>query len=89
MRKFAGAGELLEAGCDCATCRAGWTKGSLRAMWRSGMRKKRQYYNLASIHNLRFIVRLTEEIREAMRKDEFQQYKKDFLRKYYGSVTEV
>ncbi len=90
LRKFAGAGELLEAGCDCATCRAGWTKGSLRAMWRSGdAEKKRQYYNLASIHNLRFIVRLTEEIREAMRKDEFQQYKKDFLRKYYGSVTEV
>lgn len=90
LRKFAGAGELLEAGCDCATCRAGWTKGSLRAMWRSGdAEKKRQYYNLASIHNLRFIVRLTEEIREAMRKDEFQQYKKDFLRRYYGSVTEV
>ncbi len=90
LRKFAGAGELLEAGCDCATCRAGWTKGSLRAMWRSGdAEKKRQYYNLASIHNLRFIVRLTEEIREAMRKDEFQQYKKDFLRRYYGSVTEA
>lgn len=90
LRKFAGAGELLEAGCDCATCRAGWTKGSLRAMWRSGdAEKKRQYYNLASIHNLRFIVRLTEEIREAMRNDEFQQYKKDFLRRYYGSVTEV
>lgn len=90
LRKFAGAGELLEAGCDCATCRAGWTKGSLRAMWRSGdVEKKRQYYNLASIHNLRFIVRLTEEIREAMRKDEFQQYKKDFLRRYYGSVTEA
>lgn len=90
LRKFAGAGELLEAGCDCATCRAGWTKGSLRAMWRSGdAEKKRQYYNLASIHNLRFIVRLTEEIREAMRRDEFQQYKKDFLRRYYGSVTEA
>lgn len=90
LRKFAGAGELLEAECDCATCRAGWTKGSLRAMWRSGdAEKKRQYYNLASIHNLRFIVRLTEEIREAMRRDEFQQYKKDFLRRYYGSVTEV
>lgn len=90
LRKFAGAGELLEAECDCATCRAGWTKGSLRAMWRSGdAEKKRQYYNLASIHNLRFIVRLTEEIREAMRNDEFQQYKKDFLRRYYGSVTEA
>lgn len=90
LRKFAGAGELLEAECDCATCRAGWTKGSLRAMWRSGdAEKKRQYYNLASIHNLRFIVRLTEEIREAMRRDEFQQYKKDFLRRYYGSVTEA
>lgn len=88
LRKFAGAGEPLEIGCDCATCRAGWTKGGLRAMWRSGDdEKKRQYYNLASIHNLRFIVRLTEEVREAMRKNEFQQYKKDFLRRYYGLAS--
>lgn len=85
LRKFAEAGELLDTGCDCATCRAGWTRGSLRALWRSGDdEKKRQYYNLASIHNLRFIVRLTEEIRAAMLGDYFEEYREKFLREYYN-----
>lgn len=83
LRKFADAGELLDEDCDCATCRAGWTRGSLRAMWRSGdPEQKAKYYNLASIHNLRFIVRLTEEIRKAILEDNFQDYKRDFLAKY-------
>lgn len=85
LRKFADAGELLDAGCDCPTCRAGWTRGSLRALWRSGeAEKKRKYYSLASAHNLRFIVRLTEEIRQAMQNDAFEEYKRDFLSQYYG-----
>ncbi len=84
LRKFADAGETLDQSCDCATCKAGWTRGSLRAMWRSGdAEKKAKYYNLASIHNLRFIVRLTEEIRKAMLGDYFDEYRREFLAKYY------
>ena len=84
LRKYTNAGELLDRDCDCATCRAGWTRGSLRALWRSGdVEKKAKYYNLASIHNLRFIVRLTEEIRAAILGDYFAEYKRDFLQKYY------
>ncbi len=87
LRKYTDAGESLDHGCDCATCQAGWTRGSLRAMWRSGdPEKKARYYNLASIHNLRFIVRLTEEIREAMLGDYFAEYKRDFLAKYYTNA---
>lgn len=85
LRKFAGAGEPLDKDCDCPTCQAGWTRGSLRALWRSGdAAKKQKYYNLASAHNLRFIVRLTEEIREAMVAGNFFEYKKAFLTRYYG-----
>lgn len=85
LRKFAGAGELLEEGCDCPTCRAGWTRGSLRALWRSGdVEKKAQYNRLASMHNLRFIVRLTEEVRAAILGDYFYEYRRDFLAKYQG-----
>lgn len=40
LRKFADAGEPLDEDCDCATCRAGWTRGSLRALWRSGDTEK-------------------------------------------------
>lgn len=84
LRKFANVSATLDPGCDCATCRAGWTLGSLRAMWRSGdPDKKCQYYRLASTHNLRFIVRLTEEIRAAMLEDSFDRYRRDFLRRYY------
>ncbi len=85
LRKFANSGAVLDPGCDCTTCRAGWTRGGLRALWRSGeLEKKQKYYNLASAHNLRFIVRLTEEIRVAMLEDYFEEYKRDFLAKYYS-----
>lgn len=85
LRKFAGSEEKLDVECDCATCREGWTRGALRALWRSGdTEKKQKYYNLASVHNLRFIVRLTEEIRQAMLDDKFFQYKEAFLRRYYS-----
>ena len=83
LRKFADSDEPLDHGCDCATCMAGWTRGKLRALWRSGdIEKKQQYYNLASVHNLRFIVRLTEEIRQAMFEDRFYEFKDKFLGRY-------
>ena len=87
LRKFMDSSEPLDFGCDCATCRAGWTRGQLRALWRSGdIEKKRQFYNLASIHNVRFIVRLTEEIRKAMLEDRFYEFRKEFFESYYGII---
>ncbi len=84
LRKFRDSGQVLDPGCDCTTCKAGWTLGSLRALWRSGdLDKKRQFYNLASIHNLRFTVRLTENIRKAILEDRFKEFKQDFLQAYY------
>lgn len=83
LRKFADSSEPLDFGCDCETCRAGWTRGQLRALWKSGdVEKKRQYYNLASIHNVRFIVRLTEEIRKAILEERFFEFRDEFLKKY-------
>lgn len=83
LRKFMDSPELLDEGCDCATCRAGWTRGGLRALWKSGdLAKKQEFYNLASIHNVRFIVRLTEEIREAMLLDRFFEFREEFLGRY-------
>lgn len=83
LRKYMDSPEPLDHECDCATCMAGWTRGQLRALWRSGdIEKKRQYYTLASIHNLRFIVRLTEQIREAMMRGEFYEFRDRFLSRY-------
>lgn len=87
LRKMSDSGEQLEVGCDCPTCQEGWTRGSLRAMWRSGdPEQKRKYYTLASMHNLRFIIRLTEEIRGSMLSGDFSQYKKDFLARYNSAM---
>ncbi|MEG0960722.1 MAG: tRNA guanosine(34) transglycosylase Tgt, partial [Erysipelotrichaceae bacterium] len=82
--KFADSCELLEENCDCPTCSAGWTRGALRTLLKSpDQEKRRQYFNLASIHNLRFIIRLTEEIRVAILNDCFEEYKEEFLKNYY------
>lgn len=84
LRKFADSGKTLDQNCDCPTCRAGWTRGGLRALWRSGdTEQKQKYYRLASLHNLRFIIRLTEEIRQAILEGSFVQYRDDFLQKFY------
>lgn len=84
LSKFAGSTELLDDTCDCPTCKAGWTRGALRAMWKSSdLEVKRKYFRLSSIHNLRFIVRMTEEVREAILNDTFDAYKEEFLKNYY------
>lgn len=84
LSKFMDSPEKLDEHCDCPTCKAGWTRGQLRALWKSGdIEKKHQYYNLASIHNLRFIIRLTEETREAILNGTFEEYKEEFLNNYY------
>ena len=84
LAKFMDSPLPIDEDCDCATCKAGWTRGGLRALWRSGDKEKRRiYYNLASVHNLRFIIRLTEEARQAILDGNFEEYKSSFLKSYY------
>ena len=85
LRKHATDESPLDPECDCPTCKAGWTRARLRALWRSGDQTlKEQYYNLASAHNVRFIVRLTEQIRIAILSGTFQDFKQKFLQRYYN-----
>ena len=84
LRKFKDSNLLLDEDCDCPTCQAGHTRGELRGLWRSGDGElKAKFYRLASMHNLRFIIRLTEQIRDAILEDSFHQFKQEFLRNYY------
>jgi len=48
-------------GCDCYTCTSGYTRAYLRHLYLS---KELSYYRLASIHNVRFMVRLSEQMRK-------------------------
>lgn len=84
LRKFKDSNLLLDEDCDCPTCKAGYTRGELRALWRSGDGElKSKFYTLASVHNLHFIIRLTEQIREAIQNDTFTEFKQEFLKNYY------
>lgn len=86
LRKFKDSNLLLDKECDCPTCQAGYTRSELRALWRSGDGElKAKFYRLASIHNLRFIIRLTEQIRKAILEDRFQEFKQNFLKNYYSN----
>ena len=84
IKKCRDSAELLEEGCDCPTCKAGWTRGQLREMLKSqDPEEKYKYFSLSSQHNLRYIIRLTEDARQAIVECLFAQFKKDFLDHYY------
>lgn len=65
--KFSTDKSPIMEGCDCYTCLSGYTRGYLKHLYRS---KELSYYRLASIHNVRFMVRLAEEIRKKKRSDQ-------------------
>lgn len=54
---------VIQEGCDCYTCRNGFSRAYLRHLFISG---ELLYHRLSSIHNLRFMIRLTEELREIL-----------------------
>jgi len=57
---FAGDQSPILDDCDCYTCKSGYTRGYLRHLYQS---KELAYYRLASIHNVRFMIRLVEQMR--------------------------
>ena len=68
----------IDEGCDCYSCKH-YSKSYIRHLISVD---EMLGGTLLSIHNIRFLIKLTEEIREAIRKDCFLEYKKDFLSKY-------
>ncbi len=55
----------IDPGCDCPTC-AHTSRAYLQHLCRAG---ELAYYRLATLHNLRFLTRLLEDIREAVAAD--------------------
>ena len=64
--------------CDCYAC-THFTRAYVRHLLRSG---EITGGRLTSIHNLRFLIHMMEEIREAIAQDAFLDYRKDFYRRY-------
>ena len=68
----------LDPECDCECC-TNHTKAYLNHLFRcnEGLGNR-----LMSIHNLRFLLKLTEEARQAIKEDRFGDFKKDILFRY-------
>ncbi|EOD00670.1 tRNA guanosine(34) transglycosylase Tgt [Caldisalinibacter kiritimatiensis] len=68
----------LDPECDCYTCQ-NYSRAYLRHLFKAneilGAR-------LATIHNLYFLLKLMENIREAIKEDRLLEYKNEFYRKY-------
>ena len=74
----------IDKTCDCYACR-NYTKAYIRHLL---VCNETFGARLLSIHNIRFLIKMTEEIREAIKNDNFDNYKRDFLIKYNGDKIE-
>lgn len=68
----------IEKGCDCYAC-TNYSKAYIRHLL---MVDEVLGIRLTTIHNIRFMMRLMEDIREAIKKNNFALFKKSFLKKY-------
>ena len=68
----------IEENCDCYACK-NYTKAYIRHLINVdesfGAR-------LLSIHNIRFLIKLTEDLREAIKNDNILEYRQEFIDKY-------
>jgi queuine tRNA-ribosyltransferase len=70
----------IQEGCDCYACRhysRAYIRHLLKAEEMLGLR-------LCSIHNLRFLVRLMEEIRASLEQGSFAEYRRAFLERWHA-----
>ncbi|MDR0817527.1 MAG: tRNA guanosine(34) transglycosylase Tgt [Clostridiales Family XIII bacterium] len=73
----------LDPECDCYTCR-NYSRSYLRHLFKA---QEMLSSTLLSIHNMRFLVRTMERIRESIEKGTFSELKDGFFAKYYTEVT--
>ena len=68
----------LDKECDCYTCK-NYTKAYIRHLFKA---KEILGARLLSIHNLRFLVNLMENVREAIKQDSLLEFREEFYKKY-------
>ena len=69
----------IEKDCDCYACR-NYTKAYIRHLVNVD---ESLGGRLLSIHNIRFLIRLTEELREAIKEDRLLEYREEFYKNYH------
>lgn len=74
--------EKLDDECDCYTCK-NYTRAYIRHLVKTneilGIR-------LISLHNLRFLTKLMEQVREAIEQDKLLEFREEFYNKYGYSI---
>ena len=68
----------LDSECDCYTC-THYTRAYIRHLIKAG---EILGARLLTIHNLRFLVRLMENVREAIEQDRLLEFRDEFYKKY-------
>ena len=68
----------IEDDCDCYTCK-NYTKAYIRHLITC---EETLGGRLLSIHNIRFLIKEMEEIRESIKNDKFLSYKEEFIKQY-------
>lgn len=68
----------IEEGCDCYACR-NFSRAYIRHLLKAG---EITGGRLATIHNLRYLLRLMERIRKAIEEDRFEEFRRDFFNHY-------
>lgn len=72
--------EPIEADCDCYTCQ-NYSRAYIRHLLKA---KEMLGLRLASIHNIRFLIKFMEDIRQAIRSDSLLDFRTKFLAEYEG-----
>jgi queuine tRNA-ribosyltransferase len=70
----------LQEGCDCYTCRH-FSRAYLRHLF---VANEMLGPRLATIHNLRFLVRLMQDVRQSILDDRFEAFQREFLDRWQG-----
>lgn len=68
----------IDSECDCYTCKY-YTRSYLRHLITTG---EMLGGTLLSIHNIRFLIRLTEELRVAIKNNQVLEYREKFISRY-------
>jgi queuine tRNA-ribosyltransferase len=67
----------VDPNCSCYTCQ-NYSRAYLNHLFRA---KEITYIRLASLHNLHYYLNLMREVREAIQKEQFEEYRKEFYSK--------
>jgi len=67
----------IDPECDCHTCK-NYSRGYMSHLFRA---KELTYFRLASLHNLHYYLTLMKQMREAIVKGKFKEFKKEFYEK--------